>query len=84
MRRCLAKDPEDRWQSMRDVVIELRMPPEETVAAAKADWWPWVVAGASTLALLVAGVLLYNATRPVPLRPSLTESTTAESSAHGS
>ena len=29
VRRCLAKDPEDRWQSMRDVVIELRTPPQE-------------------------------------------------------
>ena len=29
----------------------------------------WVVAGASTLALIVAGVLLYDATRPAPPRP---------------
>jgi eukaryotic-like serine/threonine-protein kinase len=26
VRRCLAKDPENRWQSMRDVVLELRTP----------------------------------------------------------
>ena len=30
VRRCLAKDPDDRWQTMRDVVIELRSPPETT------------------------------------------------------
>lgn len=30
VRRCLAKDPEDRWQSMRDVVLELRTPWAET------------------------------------------------------
>ena len=46
VRRCLAKDPEDRWQSMRDVVLDLRNPPvQETVAApAKAARWPWAVA----------------------------------------
>src|SRR5215831_6616559 len=32
VRRCLAKDPEDRWQSMRDIVIELRSPPEGSVS----------------------------------------------------
>ncbi len=72
VRRCLAKDPDDRWQTMRDIVIELRSPLEEVVAAAtvKAGWWPWI-AGASTIAFLVAGVLLYDATRPAPLRPLL-------------
>ena len=30
VRRCLAKDPEDRWQSMRDVVLDLRTPSPET------------------------------------------------------
>jgi bacteriorhodopsin len=56
-RRCLAKDPGDRWQTMRDIVIELRSPQEEVVEAprAKANWWPWAVAGVATL---VAGVLL--------------------------
>jgi serine/threonine-protein kinase len=68
VRRCLAKDPDDRWQTMRDIVIELRTPPEEanTAAPAKASWWPWAVAGVATL---IAGVLLYNATRPTPPRP---------------
>jgi len=35
VRRCLAKGPEDRWQSMRDVVIELQWPPAEPVAAGR-------------------------------------------------
>ncbi len=73
VRRCLQKDADDRWQSMRDVVIELRSPPAAERAlspvAAKAGWRPWAVAGACALASLVAGVLLYNATRPAPLRP---------------
>ena len=71
VRRCLAKDPEDRWQSMRDVVIELRTPPVVEVAAgpAKAGWWLWV-AGALTLALIVAGAGWYSiAIRAAPPRP---------------
>ena len=47
VRRCLAKDPEDRWQSMRDVVLELRTPPLESAAAgrSKTVWWPWIAVG---------------------------------------
>ena len=45
VRRCLAKEPEDRYQSMRDVVLDLRMPPQETAAMpARTSRWPWVVA----------------------------------------
>ena len=36
VRRCLAKDPEDRWQSMRDIVLDLRSPPGESVSAVPA------------------------------------------------
>ena len=71
VRRCLAKDPEDRWQTMRDIVIELRTPPEEVVAAgpSRASWWPWV-AGVTTLACLAAGIGWYNnATRQAAPRP---------------
>ena len=70
VRRCLEKDPEDRWQSMRDIVIELRNPPiaEVAVGPAKAGWWPWV-AGVSTLALIVAGAGWYSiSTRAAPPR----------------
>jgi serine/threonine-protein kinase len=70
VRRCLAKDPEERWQSMRDVVIELRTPPQEGAAAgpSKAARWPWIVA----VATLLLGALIgwySNATRPAPSRP---------------
>ncbi len=58
VRRCLAKDPEDRYQSMRDIVIELRTPPQETTTA-KAVRWPWVVASA----MLILGVLGWAVTR---------------------
>ena len=71
VRRCLEKDPEERYQSMRDVVLELRKPPEEVVVAVpvKAGWWPWV-AGFATLACLAAGFGWYStATRPAAPRP---------------
>ncbi len=42
VRRCLAKDPEDRYQSMRDVVLDLQMPPQETSATpVRTSRWPW-------------------------------------------
>jgi hypothetical protein len=75
VRRCLAKDPEDRWQSMRDVVIELKTPPELENAAPSEPRFGralWLVAGIATLALIVAivaGAGWYSATRPAPLRP---------------
>jgi len=78
VRRCLAKDPEDRWQSMRDVVLELKTTPNEEADGGACrgpggpphKGWVWPgIAGALALALLVAGIFLYNATRPAPLRP---------------
>jgi tRNA A-37 threonylcarbamoyl transferase component Bud32 len=72
VRRCLAKDPEDRWQSMRDVVLELRTPIVEVVAAGPpiAAHWPWIVAGALALALIVSGAGWYSrAARPAPPSP---------------
>mgnify|MGYP003393850756 CR=1 FL=1 len=40
VRRCLEKDPEDRWQSMRDIVLELRAPAVESQAARPMRWRP--------------------------------------------
>ncbi|MBY0505307.1 MAG: protein kinase [Bryobacteraceae bacterium] len=67
VRRCLAKEAEDRWQSMRDIVLELRSPPVEAVAA-KASRWPWVAAAAG-IALGVAGWLLPWRTETPPGPP---------------
>jgi serine/threonine-protein kinase len=71
VRRCLEKDPEDRYQTMRDVVIELRKPPPEQAIVqppAKASRWLWAVAAVTTLALLATSFGWYSATRPAPLR----------------
>jgi serine/threonine-protein kinase len=63
VRRCLAKDPEDRWQSMRDVVIELRTPPHEERGARPSMpvRWLWMVAAGSTLVAAVLGVAEWRA-----------------------
>ena len=69
VRRCLSKDPEERYHCMRDIVLDLRTPPPESIVAGPSRQWLGWVAAALALALLVTGVLLYNATRPAPLRP---------------
>jgi len=57
VRRCLAKDPEDRWQSMRDVVLELESiataPVEAPVAAQPRRRW-LLVAGAVAIAVIAS------------------------------
>ncbi len=66
VRRCLQKDPEDRWQTMRDIVIELRTPPQEPAAAVapRKAHLPWVIV-AGVMTLLAAGVsALYLSHKP--------------------
>jgi len=70
VRRCLAKEPEDRWQSMRDVVLDLRMPPQETAAMpAQTSRWPWVVAVGVCLTLGVLAGRAWMRTSSEPVLP---------------
>src|SRR5450631_1511808 len=53
VKRCLQKDPDDRYQSMRDVVLELQAPPQESAAVAEVPApsqsrfrWLWPIATA--------------------------------------
>ncbi|HSY91916.1 MAG TPA: protein kinase [Candidatus Binatus sp.] len=76
LRRCLEKDPENRWQSARDLKTEL-----EWIAQAPSDVatspsstgrhqsLPWVAV--AVLAVVAAGAswVAYRATRPAELKP---------------
>ncbi|MEZ5351993.1 MAG: protein kinase, partial [Bryobacteraceae bacterium] len=62
VQRCLQKDPEDRWQSMRDIVLELKLPPADAAAPpTKTSRWPWAFA-----ATLGVGLVAAIVTRPSP------------------
>ncbi|MGO9260137.1 MAG: protein kinase domain-containing protein [Bryobacteraceae bacterium] len=66
VRRCVAKDPDDRWQTARDLEAELRwivdVPPSETVPAGIAaavpgkpkKWKRWLLPAAAVVALAAA------------------------------
>src|SRR5918993_586701 len=84
--RCLAKEPEDRWQSARDVLLELRW--VQASAAALGDtphesrrlmWIPWTAAALAMVALAAVWMLRsppLDGERPVvrfdaPLSPTM-------------
>src|SRR5207247_1439398 len=64
LQRCLAKDPDERWQTAKDLRAELERvanassePAAVAAAVARHRALPWAVAaGALALALIVAGV----------------------------
>jgi Tol biopolymer transport system component len=76
VRRCLAKDPDERWQTARDLRHELVWIQEggsQSVTAAAAAGsrksragLAWGVAGVFALAVLVLGALLIRQEKPVP------------------
>jgi eukaryotic-like serine/threonine-protein kinase len=74
IRTCLAKDPDDRWQTARDVELQLSAI-TEGVSAPRAvagsprrlrtRWLPWLLAGAA-LAIAAAALLRGGASKPSP------------------
>src|SRR5262245_45700732 len=65
VRRCLAKEPEDRYQSMRDVVLDLRMPSQApTAMPVRTSWWPWVVAAVCLVAAVGWGAWMRKSSVP--------------------
>jgi len=62
--RCLAKDPEERWQSARDLKLALGLAAEPlpSVPARAAIPWPWVV----TAAAVIVAVATFLSSWPRP------------------
>ena len=75
LKRCLEKDPENRWQSARDLKTELEwiaQAPAESAAtppAARPTPLPWVALAALALIAAAASWIAYHATRPAELKP---------------
>jgi serine/threonine protein kinase len=55
LRRCMAKDPEQRWQSARDLrsSLELAAEPQGPVRARKTSQLAWIIAAGSVIAAVV-------------------------------
>ncbi len=66
IRRCLRKNPDERWQSAKDVAIELREPHATEQQASAATWTRrWWVAAVAFLTLGIAiGWVIFHFNRP--------------------
>ncbi len=76
LKKCLEKDPENRWQSARDLKTELEWTAQGASdlslapsSAPRHERLPWIVA--AVLAIVAAGAswIAYRATRPAELKP---------------
>ena len=56
LRQCLAKDPEQRWQTARDLksALELATEPQGSVRAQSTSRLAWIIAAASAMVAVVA------------------------------
>ncbi len=73
IQRCLAKDPEERWQTGRDLSRELKWIAEQPAARAASgslgvggavqERWGWVLAGVFFVALVALGLVWRGASR---------------------
>jgi Tol biopolymer transport system component len=69
--RCLAKDPDERWQDARDLQLELkwaaaRLPAAQTLGRRSLRPLAWALAAALVGALVVASVLRFTGEDPLP------------------
>ncbi|MCA1612321.1 MAG: serine/threonine-protein kinase [Acidobacteria bacterium] len=79
VRTCLAKDPDDRWQSAHDIASELKWiaqgsqagapAPAARAASRRREWIAWGVAAVGIAAALVASAALVGRGRAIPERP---------------
>jgi len=56
IRRCVAKDPEERWQTARDLrfALESAVGSKPSVPARTGSRWPWIVAAAAVIVAVAA------------------------------
>jgi serine/threonine protein kinase/Tol biopolymer transport system component len=74
--RCLARDPDDRWQSTRDLVLELRsIAAQDVPAVVPGGRWTRIGAAAmgalALLAIVVALAFTVDEPRPAPAEDSM-------------
>ena len=67
--RCLAKDPDDRWQSAHDVKLAVGQSSSFVPSDHPRSRPYWPLAAVVTVAALVAAVGWWRATRTAPLQP---------------
>jgi len=62
LQRCLAKDPEQRWQSARDLklALELAVEPQGLARARSARPLPWIIAAVLAVVAVVASWLVWR------------------------
>ena len=71
IRKCLAKDRAQRWQTVTDLCDELQWIRSESgrerpAAGKRGRWWPWITAAAVALALAMV-LLLFQGVRVAPV-----------------
>ncbi len=76
LKRCLEKDPENRWQSARDLKAELewiaQAPSDRSSAPARMArqvWLPWIAGGVIAVLATATSWIGYRSTRPAELKP---------------
>ncbi len=76
VKQCLEKDPDNRWQSVRDLKTELEWiaqgsadPVKTPPLTARRQLLAWIAAGALALTAVIASWVAYRATRPPELNP---------------
>jgi eukaryotic-like serine/threonine-protein kinase len=76
LQRCLEKDPDNRWQTVRDLKAELEWiagaPEDRTRATSmiqKGSRLPWIAAALLAIGCIAASWIAYRATRPAELKP---------------
>ena len=76
LKKCLAKDPNERWQTARDLKDELEWIASGSAEATQApppppSRIPWIVVAALAIVTAALAWIAYHATRPPELKPLL-------------